>query len=135
MVDRWVGLTLPEGANARRLSFSNRVGTIPMTLRRPHRPRPTFPAFSSMAADSRALPAMDEKVRRTVAFIAYIVIPASVGIVVLSTPITRLLFQRGAFDATATGITASCVQMYALGLVFQAVHPILAKVSTRSRTP
>ena len=47
---------------------------------------------------------------------------------VLATPITRLLFQRGAFDATATGITASCVQMYALGLVFQAVHPILAKV-------
>jgi putative peptidoglycan lipid II flippase len=67
-------------------------------------------------------------VRRTVAFLAYIVIPSSVGIVVLATPITRLLFQRGAFDATATAITASCVQMYALGLVFQAVLPVLGKV-------
>jgi putative peptidoglycan lipid II flippase len=71
---------------------------------------------------------MDDKVRRTVAFIAYIVIPSSVGIVVLATPIIRLLFQRGAFDATATTITASCVQMYALGLLFQAVAPILTKV-------
>ncbi len=127
MVDRWVASHLPEGAIAA-LSFSNRVWTIPMTLLAGPIATATFPAFSSMAADSRALPAMDEKVRRTVAFIAYIVIPSSVGIVVLSTPITRLLFQRGAFDATATGITASCVQMYALGLVFQAVHPILAKV-------
>jgi putative peptidoglycan lipid II flippase len=81
-----------------------------------------------MAVDGSALQAMDDKVRRTAAFIAYIVIPSSVGIVILATPITRLLFQRGAFDATATRITASCVQMYALGLVFQAIHPILAKV-------
>jgi putative peptidoglycan lipid II flippase len=67
-------------------------------------------------------------VQHTVAFISYIVIPSSVGMIVLATPITRLLFQRGAFDATATAITASCVQMYALGLAFQAVHPILGKV-------
>jgi putative peptidoglycan lipid II flippase len=62
------------------------------------------------------------------AFISYIVIPSSVGIVILATPITRLLFQRGAFDAAATTVTASCVQMYALGLAFQAVLPILGKV-------
>jgi len=127
MVDRWVASRLPEGAIAA-LSFSNRVWTIPITLLAGPIATATFPAFSSMAADSSALQAMDDKVRRTVTFLAYIVIPSSVGIVVLATPITRLLFQRGAFDANATAITASCVQMYALGLVFQAVHPILAKV-------
>jgi putative peptidoglycan lipid II flippase len=127
MVDRWVASRLPEGAIAA-LGFSNRVWTIPITLLAGPIATATFPAFSSMAVDGSALQAMDDKVRRTAAFIAYIVIPSSVGIVVLATPITRLLFQRGAFDATATRITASCVQMYALGLVFQAIHPILAKV-------
>jgi putative peptidoglycan lipid II flippase len=127
MVDRWVASRLPEGAIAA-LSFSNRVWTIPITLLAGPIATATFPAFSSMAVDGSALHAMDDKVRRTVAFLAYIVIPSSVGIVVLAAPITRLLFQRGAFDATATAITASCVQMYALGLVFQAVVPILAKV-------
>jgi putative peptidoglycan lipid II flippase len=127
VVDRWVASRLPEGAIAA-LNFSNRVWTIPITLLAGPIATATFPSFSSMAVDGSALPALDDKVRRTVAFIAYIVIPSSVGIVVLATPITRLLFQRGAFDATATGITASCVQMYALGLVFQAVHPVLAKV-------
>jgi len=81
-----------------------------------------------MAVDGSALHAMDDKVRRTVGLLVYIVVPSAVGIIVLATPIVRLLFQRGAFDATATVITASCVQMYALGLVFQSVQPMLAKV-------
>ena len=127
MVDRWVASHLPEGAIAA-LSFSNRIWTIPITLLAGPIATATFPAFSAMAVDGSALHVMDDKVRRTVAFIAYIVIPSSVGIVVLAAPITRLLFQRGAFDANATAITASCVQMYALGLVFQAVLPILGKV-------
>jgi putative peptidoglycan lipid II flippase len=71
---------------------------------------------------------MDDKVLRTVSFVAYMVIPSSTGIIVLATRVTRLLFQRGAFDATATAITVSCVQMYALDLAFQAVLPILRKV-------
>jgi putative peptidoglycan lipid II flippase len=127
MADRWVASRLPEGAIAV-LNFSGRIWTIPITLLAGPIATATFPAFSSMAADGSALHAMDDKVRRTVAFISYIVIPSSVGIIVLATPITRLLFQRGAFDAAATTVTASCVQMYALGLVFQAVLPILGKV-------
>ncbi|MHB8107539.1 MAG: murein biosynthesis integral membrane protein MurJ [Candidatus Cryosericum sp.] len=127
MVDRWVASRLPEGAIAA-LSFSTRVWTIPIALFASPIAIAVFPAFSAMAADGSALHAMDDKVRRTVAFLAYIVIPSSVGIIVMATPITRMLFQRGAFDATATTITASCVQMYALGLVFQAIAPVLAKV-------
>jgi putative peptidoglycan lipid II flippase len=127
MVDRWVASRLPEGAIAA-LNFAGRVWTIPITLLASPIAIAVFPAFSSMAVDGSALHAMDDKVRRTVAFLAYIVIPSSVGIIILATPITRLLFQRGAFDAAATAITASCVQMYALGLVFQAVLPILGKV-------
>jgi putative peptidoglycan lipid II flippase len=127
MVDRWVASRLPEGAIAA-LSFSNRVWTIPITLLAGPIAVAVFPSFSSMATNLSALPAMGDKVRRTAALLAYIVIPSSVGIVVLATPITRLLFQRGAFDTAATTVTASCVQMYAVGLVFQAVHPILGKV-------
>jgi putative peptidoglycan lipid II flippase len=127
MVDRWVASRLPEGSIAA-LNFSGRVWTLPITLLAGPIATAVFPSFSSMAADRSALPAMDDKVRRTAALLAYIVVPSSVGIIVMATPITRLLFQRGAFDAAATAITASCVQMYALGLAFQALLPVLAKV-------
>jgi putative peptidoglycan lipid II flippase len=127
MVDRWVASRLPEGAIAA-LNYSGRVWTLPLTLLATPIATAVYPSFSSLAADGAALQALDDKVRRTVAFLAYIVVPSSVGIVVLATPITRLLFERGAFDAQATVITASCVQMYAIGLLSQAILPVLHKV-------
>jgi putative peptidoglycan lipid II flippase len=44
-------------------------------------------------------------------------VPATVGLVVLATPVVRLLFERRAFTALDTGATAAAVQLYALGLI------------------
>jgi len=43
-------------------------------------------------------------------------IPASVGLIVLSTPIVKLLFQRGQFDSYSTSVTSYTLLFYALGL-------------------
>jgi putative peptidoglycan lipid II flippase len=44
-------------------------------------------------------------------------VPATVGLVVLSVPITRVLFERGRFGAADTEATAVALVWYALGLV------------------
>ncbi|MBI2216537.1 MAG: murein biosynthesis integral membrane protein MurJ [Candidatus Rokubacteria bacterium] len=46
----------------------------------------------------------------------WISVPASVGLVVLRTPITRVLFERGRFSAADTDATAVALAWYALGL-------------------
>ncbi|UCH07875.1 MAG: murein biosynthesis integral membrane protein MurJ [Deltaproteobacteria bacterium] len=46
----------------------------------------------------------------------FITIPAMIGLIVLREPIIRLLFQRGAFDATATVMTARALLYYSIGL-------------------
>jgi putative peptidoglycan lipid II flippase len=43
-------------------------------------------------------------------------IPISVLFVVFSHTIVQLLFERGAFDVSATTLTAGCVAMYSVGL-------------------
>ena len=48
---------------------------------------------------------------------AYVSVPATVGLVLLSAPITRVLFQRGRFGAADTAATAVALIWYALGLV------------------
>jgi putative peptidoglycan lipid II flippase len=48
---------------------------------------------------------------------AYVSVPATVGLVVLSVPITRVLFERGRFSAADTTATAVALVWYALGLV------------------
>jgi putative peptidoglycan lipid II flippase len=47
----------------------------------------------------------------------FVTLPAMVGLVVLRVPILNLLFQRGAFNAHSTLMTAQALFYYALGLV------------------
>ncbi len=47
----------------------------------------------------------------------FVMIPASVGLLTLAGPITRLVFGWGAFDATAVAHTAVALQFYAPGLM------------------
>ncbi len=48
--------------------------------------------------------------------IAFFIVPASVGLIVLSEPIVAVLFQRGLFTATDTLRTAEALRWYAVGL-------------------
>lgn len=52
--------------------------------------------------------------------------PACVGLLVLSTDITRVLFQHGAFTADDTAWTAACLAMLALGLPVQVMSKTLS---------
>jgi putative peptidoglycan lipid II flippase len=47
----------------------------------------------------------------------YIAAPATVGLILLRTPITRVLFERGQFGPAETAATASALAWYAAGLV------------------
>lgn len=71
-----------------------------------------------------------EKLKGTVLFslrsIFLVMIPASVGLIVLGIPITECLFKRGAFDEYSTNITYYCLALYSLGLVSYGGSKILS---------
>lgn len=48
--------------------------------------------------------------------VAFIVVPAAVGLIVLREPLVRVLFQHRAFGASSTELTAWALPFYALGL-------------------
>jgi putative peptidoglycan lipid II flippase len=127
VVDRWVASRLPVGSISA-INYSGRVWGIPITLLAGPLATATFPSISALATNPADLRKLDNTIRSTASFIAWLIIPSSVGLIVLAQPLVRLLFQRGAFDAAATGLTAACVQMYALGLVGQSLLAILQRV-------
>ncbi len=45
------------------------------------------------------------------------IIPLTVGILLFATPLVRVIFQRGSFDAYSTAITSNAVFFYAFGLI------------------
>lgn len=60
--------------------------------------------------------------------ILIITVPATIGILILSEPVVRLFFQRGAFDATATKMTSGALLFYSIGLIGASLRLMLNKV-------
>lgn len=56
----------------------------------------------------------------------FVMVPATVGLIVLRTPIIRLLFEHGSFDSVATANTAFALLFYAVGLFVFAGAKVLA---------
>src|SRR5207253_7621724 len=68
-------------------------------------------------AAAGAMEGLRDTLGRSVSLLAFLTLPATVGLVVLGEPIVRLLFERGRFHAVDTEATAHALALYAIGLV------------------
>ncbi|MEX0992614.1 MAG: murein biosynthesis integral membrane protein MurJ [Solirubrobacterales bacterium] len=85
-----------------------------------------FPAMSRFAArDDRA------GLLRTVAAgnrqMLLLLVPASAGILALSEPITQVIYQRGAFDASQTKLVSDALFYFAFSLPFAGVNLVMIR--------
>jgi len=106
------------------LYYSNRLVQLPL-------------AVFGIALATAALPRMSkevaskdmEKLKKTVSFslrtVFTIMIPAAAGLMILSEPIVRILFQRGVFTGYSPSITSSALFFYTFGLFAYAGIKIL----------
>jgi putative peptidoglycan lipid II flippase len=85
-----------------------------------------FPTLAERAAEG-GLSEVQEMVGRALRFTLFLTIPAAVGMTLLHEPLVRALFERGAFDAEATGIVSSALIFYAIGLPAHAAIEILSR--------
>ena len=85
-----------------------------------------FPTLSRLAARGDR-----DRLRRTMANglrqIALLLIPSAVIMAVLAEPITRLVYERGAFDARATDLVAEAMVWWAISLPFQGMSLLLSR--------
>lgn len=77
-----------------------------------------FPTLTSQAA-RKEMNEFKGTLSMGIRSIFLIIIPASVGLAVLSVPIVRLLFERGEFNHSATLVTANALVFYCVGLFSQ----------------
>jgi putative peptidoglycan lipid II flippase len=85
-----------------------------------------FPLLSAKAAqhDRAGLARVFERGVRLSIFVG---LPASVGLVLVATPLVALLYERGEFDRTATAHVSRTLVFYALGLVAHSVQQIVVR--------
>src|SRR5665213_2592586 len=119
------------------LTYAFRLMYLPIGLFGVSIATAVLPAASRHAAvgDTDALRAT---VSRGLRLMLMLNVPAALGLLVLATPIVRLLFERGRFLPSDTVDTAAALQFYAVGLVGYSTARILSPVFYavgRSRTP
>lgn len=73
-------------------------------------------------AEARDWPGMNQSLNQAISASALLVLPASVGLAVLSRPICALLFRTGAYTPGAADWTALTMVFQAVGLVFVAAQ-------------
>jgi putative peptidoglycan lipid II flippase len=126
IVNTFLASYLPEGSVSY-LYYADRLLEFPMGVFAIAIATAVLPSLSEQAAKGKI-----EEVKETLSFALrltfFIILPAMVGLVVLRTPILNLLFQRGAFSAYSTEMTAQALLYYALGLVAFAGVRIIAPV-------
>lgn len=126
MVDRTLASTLAEGSISA-LNYANRLNGFVITLFITSVVAVIYPKLSKLSSEGNRTQFIDS-VSRSINSVIILVVPISVGAIVLANPIVRLLFERGNFDARATEMTSIAFAMYSIGMVAFGLRDILSKV-------
>lgn len=86
-----------------------------------------FPVLSEKSNSGNII-GMKKIMNKGINLLLIITVPATVGLIIFSTPIVEIAFQRGEFDVLATTMTSSSLKFYALGIVAMGVNLLLSKV-------
>ena len=90
--------------------------------------------FARNAAEDN-LDALRQTLRRSLRLLLFLIVPATVGMVLLRAPIVRMIFERGRFGPEDTQATAAALAFYAVGLISYTGVKVLAPVFYALRTP
>jgi putative peptidoglycan lipid II flippase len=124
LIERFLASTLPSGAISH-LNYAQKVAQIPMTLSLMVC-TVTFPVVAQALADGDTERARD-RVERDLALACRLVLFGTATVIACAPQIIAILFQRGAFTAQDTVVTAGVLRVYALGLLGQTLVGVLIR--------
>jgi len=119
IIDRSMASHLPEGTISA-LGYSDRLMSILSSLSISSLNTVLLAFFSlQLVGDDKTR--FKERMAQTLGMLMFVLMPLSLTLVVVRTPLIQLVFERGRFDAVATANTASIFGGYVLGLVPMAI--------------
>ena len=119
------------------LNYAFRLMYLPIGLFGVSIATATLPRVSRHAATGDE-PAARSTIADGLSLMLMLNVPATIGLMVLATPIVRVIFERAAFTPADTAATAAAVQFYALGLIGYSIVRIASPVFYalgQNRTP
>lgn len=85
-----------------------------------------YPMISRMGAENN-VNGLKSSLKEAIISVSLLVIPTTVGAMVFSGPIVKLLFGRGAFDDNAVVMTAGALFFYSIGMIGYGLREVISK--------
>jgi putative peptidoglycan lipid II flippase len=125
IVDRRLASGLDAGSLAA-LSFANRLVQLPLGIFVTALATAVYPALTDFAAKGDKIN-FGKATSASLRGLLLLMLPATIGLIVLRYPVVRLAFERGYFDADATTKTAFAMAYYAVGLLGLSISQVLVR--------
>jgi putative peptidoglycan lipid II flippase len=119
------------------LSYAWLLAMVPLALFGVAIATAVFPTMAQQAATD-SLDRLQSTLYASLRYILFLVIPASVGLILLRDPLVSLLLERGEFTARSASITSSALLFYSIGLFAHGAVEILSRgfyAQRDTRTP
>lgn len=126
IVDKSLASTLVEGSISA-LNYAQRLESLVVGIFVTTIITVLFPTLSQKANDVNS-DSLKKIVKFAFNIILIITIPATVGLIVLATPIVKIAFERGVFDSNATIMTSGAFVFYSVGLVGTSLKLLMYKI-------
>ena len=126
IVDRTIASTLVEGSISA-LNYANKLNQFVMGMFIVSISSVVYPMLSKLSTENNKVE-FNKSIITAINTVILLVIPISMGAIILSTPIVKILFQRGEFDTRATYMTSVALVFYSIGMIGFGLRDILGKV-------
>lgn len=126
LVDRTLASLLPAGTVSA-LNYSNKLISFVIAIFITSISSVIYPILSQLSKEDNK-ERFIASVIKSINCVIILVLPITVGTMVLSLPIVRVLFERGAFDPRGTSLTAVALAMYSVGMVAYGLRDVLGKI-------
>lgn len=125
----WLNATLSSRLGTGKLAaldYAYRLMNMPWTLIGTAIGIAVFPTMAALAAEKK-LDAQKKAVSGAMRAILTLAIPAAAGLIVLGTPIIRILFEGGEFTPESTQMVYYALKFYALALITQSMLEVVVR--------
>lgn len=126
IVDKTIASSLAVGSVAI-LHWAQLVYILPVGLISTSLNTAVYPTLAHLATENDSK-GYTEMFKKAISLLAFIMIPISIIFIILSQPIIRMLFERGAFTTQASRNTATAVTCYSLGIFSYSASDLLTRI-------
>lgn len=125
LIDRTIASQIAVGGISS-LNYANRLISFVQSIFVMSLATVLYAAISKMAAEGN-MDALKKSVAEAISGINLLVIPTTIGALVLAEPVVTLLFGRGAFDYQAILMTSDALFFYSIGMIGYGLSEVVSR--------